>query len=219
MELRKTENYKNVYLTAGMSPDRTAIMGCKDDFIEYAQTNLERNHGHATACILELDQDDQEILEDFYSECDKANQKYFVARDYLWTKIASTITAKKNIHAPHLEECAHAFQSCNMQEYIHVFEQIPHTDEVNEMIRHGDTPVELDVFMFGINDPYLQMSINNLLYDHSTSFYLKVFSDQKYFCHYETSRRTKLQMIHGLMPTVSTHDHYEPEEEQDELGG
>lgn len=207
----------NSYLTAGNAPDNSVIRNCENDFLKFVQNSLQNNEGNAKACLVTFNQDDINVIQKLYSELKKDLQKNIVARSYVWTKIALSILdnfenpkARRQLDKIQIEQCLNIFKNGNLQQFIDNISSFPNFMLVESYIRDGNDqinilnkPIELDIFLYNMDDILIQQNINDILGGRTKAFYLKVFTNQSNFCTRLSSNDSYLQAPHDYRDITS----------------
>lgn len=176
--IKINEYFISSYLTPGTTRDNFLFEGCSLEFLSCAKSLLESKKTDTISCVIEIDSELEQSLENIYSCFEDNLFKRIISRDYILAKIMLELLSKPNGDSEiikDLNDGISAFYDGDREtvKAFHLVAPMPY--EITNFYRKNQK-FELNFILKDTKNVYLQEAINNLISSREP-FSIKVFSN------------------------------------------
>jgi len=197
--IKINDYYKNAYLTAGVTRDNFVFENCSDEFMDLARNYLSEDANDVISCVVDLDKNIENKLEDSLDLFDSVVHKEIIARDFISALIMLSIL-KKSGNSVELDALDQGIENVLSGDYKRIrsfLQNAPMPYLIDWQIRKTGK-IELNMFLKDIKNKYLQRAINGFLASR-TGYSIKVFTNQDRLCSYYDEGGNIIQSPHDYM--------------------
>lgn len=156
--------FTSQYLIAGNTYDNFILESCPAEFLIFAERLLSTTNNEVKPCNIKLGRKQQEEIEKVFLNCDNNFQKKVLASYYVTTYILKELFKDENEEIfQSLQEQLLEFKNNNFekikQNYISGY--APY--DVARKSRELGQKIELNIFLFDMDNIVLQQAINNFI--------------------------------------------------------
>lgn len=207
------EYFQQEYLTCGMARDNFIFENCPLELVEIAQTLLNKPAFDVKPCNILITLEDEKQVEKTLSKCLNEYQKNAVTRDYITALImieALKGEGERSEEIANLQEGISAILNGDFEKAKRFHLNCPMPNEIGLAMRDVGK-IELNVFLVGTQNVYLQRAINNFI-SCREPYSIKIFSTNEKLPSYRDQAGNMIENPHDYM-TRNVNNYIELEEE------
>ncbi|MBO5394809.1 MAG: hypothetical protein J6A28_02770 [Clostridia bacterium] len=191
--------FTSQYLVAGNTYDNFIFESCPTEFLIFAEKLLSKNNHEVKLCNIKLCSKQQEEIERVFLSCDNDFQMKVIASYYMTTLILKELFRGKNKEMfQSLQEQLAEFKNNNFLRIKknYISGHMPY--DVARKARKLGQKIELNIFLFDMDNIVLQQAINNFISSREP-YSVKIFTNMERLSTYYDTNGNLIECPHDFM--------------------
>lgn len=193
------EHFKKSYLTCGNTRDNFIFENCLNEFVQLAECSLKASQNGTQSCCIKITKDLEEKLESTLSQCENDIQRKIVARELFATLFMFELikkTPQKDKLKSDLKMGLSDILSGDFEKTKKYIMTAPTPYDIENYIQ-SHQKIELNIFLYDIQNKPLQQAINNYI-SSRLPYSVKIFSN-KPLASYLDQNKNRIEVPHDYM--------------------